>query len=393
MSDGLLYIVILFTLAVGFLLGRHRKEDKLPDIDSLDKNYFEGLNYLLNEQPDKAIDTFIQALEVNSDTLETHLALGRLLRKRGEVDRAVRIHQNLLAHPSLNSQQMQQAQYELAIDYVKSGLLDRAEELLQLLVKNDGPYKQSGLKQLLEIYQDEKEWLLGLEVLQQLSGARLSRDSEKWAAIRAHFSCELAEEALEKDDFVVARQHLKQALAVDKQSVRSSILLGRIEIHTGDTVNGISRLQKVIDLRHDYIVEVLPYILSSYRKVNKQKECLEYLLSLNEKAHHPDVLISAADLIEVEKGALSAAEFVAAEVVRSPTSLGLLKLLDYYSSFSEGKTHEHLVSLKYVMNKVVVSQPLYQCYHCGFKANNLFWLCPSCKSWDGLRLVSDMTVG
>jgi len=139
----------------------------------LDQNYFTGVNYLLNEQLGKEMDVFVQSLEVNSDTLETHLALGNLLRKRGEVDRAVKIRQNLLARPGLSAEQAQQAQYELAMYYVKSGLLDRAEVLLTLLIKKNGPYQVDGLNQLLEIYQDEKKWLPGSSVLEKLAGSCL----------------------------------------------------------------------------------------------------------------------------------------------------------------------------------------------------------------------------
>lgn len=389
MLDWLLYLALVSALAIGFLLGRYRSGDHHHSSlhsSSVDKEYFEGLNYLLNEQPDKAIDTFINALEVNSETLGTHLALGKLLRKKGEVERAVRIHQNLLARPGLSLSQMQQAQYELAIDFVKSGLFDRAESLLTVLVKKEGPYKTDGLKQLLEIYQDEKEWCQGLDILQQLSGTRLSKTYEEWAPIRAHFFCELAESCLENNQIEEARAHLKQALNYDRVSVRAFMCMGRLDIYVGNLSRGIAQLQKVANTSEDCIAEVLPHIISAYKKKEDLSGCLAYLLSLNAKVHSPTVLLAAAELIEICQGNVAAAEFIAAEVVKFPTGQGLRRLVEYYLSFSEGKTHDYLSSLKVVMDKVVVSKQAYQCYRCGFKAKRIHWLCPSCKKWGVIKL-------
>ena len=392
--DWPLYLGLLTALAVGFLLGRSKLGGSESTSSSeLDQNYFTGLNYLLNEQPDKAVDTFVQALEVNSDTLETHLALGNLLRRRGEVDKAVRIHQNLLARPGLSLEQMHRAQYELALDYVKSGLFDRAEELLKLLVKKEGPYKIDGLKQLLEIYQDEKEWLLGLDVLKKLSGTRFSRHYEKWSPIKAHFFCELAESCLSEGDFAGASEYLQKALVSDRNSVRALILQGQIDIYTGSVAKGLQSLQKVAGAYEDYTAEVLPHILNVYRKQSGLGDSIQYLMSLNERVHNPDVLIAIADLIEKDRGGLAAAEFVTAEAVRSPTVVGLQRLLEYYINFSEGKAHEYLSSLKKVMDNMVVAQSSYQCSSCGFNARSLHWLCPSCKTWGSFKFKKAVSIG
>ena len=394
MLDWPLYLGLLTALAIGFLLGRSKLGGSESTSSSeLDQNYFTGLNYLLNEQPDKAVDAFVQALEVNSDTLETHLALGNLLRRRGEVAKAVRIHQNLLARPGLSLEQMHRAQYELALDYVKSGLFDRAEELLKLLVKKEGPYKIDGLKQLLEIYQDEKEWLLGLEVLKKLSGTRFSRHYEKWSPIKAHFFCELAESGLSEDDFVGASEYLQKALASDYDSVRALMLQGQMDIYTGSPAKGLKTLQKVASAYEDYTAEVLPHILSVYSKQGELSECIQYLMSLNKKVHNPNVLIAIADLIAKDGGSVAAAEFVTAEVVRSPTVMGLQRLFEYYISFSDGKTYEYLSSLKKVADKMVVTQSSYQCSSCGFNARSLHWLCPSCKTWGGFKFKKAVSIG
>ena len=387
MGDIWLYFALVSALAVGFWMGRrqqHSASDKQP-LEKINSHYFKGLNFLLNEQPDAAIDTFIQALEVNSETLETHLALGKLLRKRGEVDRAIRIHQNLLARPGLSLQQAQQAQYELATDFVKAGLFDRAEGLLEELVVRDGPYKTAGLKRLLEVYRDEKEWKKGLIILEQLAGSRLSRSYDEWAPIRAHFCCELAEHDILACNYETAGRWLKQAVSYHKQSIRANMLLGRLDVAQGLYSKGISQLQKVLHQNPDYISEILPYLSDAYQCQSNQKGYMSFLTSLNGQYHDPSILIELSSLIADSKGKLAAADYVANEVVKYPSGLGLHRLLEYYLAFAEGNTKEYLLSLRSVMEKVIDNNMYHQCSHCGFKGRQLHWLCPSCKSWGSLK--------
>ncbi len=387
MSDWTLYLALLAALAIGFYAGVRQARKGLQDSSQtqIDDHYFQGLNFLLNEQPDAAIDTFIRALEVNSDTLETHLALGKLLRKRGEVDRAIRIHQNLLARPGLTLQHVQQAQYELAMDFAKAGLFDRAEGLLVELVSREGLYRVAGLQCLLEVYRDEKEWLKGLEVLQKLSGSRLSRTYEKWAPIRAHFCCELAEIDFEAKRYENARHWLKQALSYERQSIRAALLLGKLEIAVGDNAKGIIQLERLLASHTDYAAEIIPLLTTAYQVIGNTQKYKAFLLNLHQREHDVVVLLALADLIAQQESDLVAAEYVANEIIKHPSGVGLHKLLDYYLAFAEGKTFQYLSSLKVVMERVIAKSAYYQCQQCGFKGQSLHWLCPSCKSWGGLK--------
>lgn len=387
--DWSLYLALVVALALGFFLGCRYNRKKNMGVSSpspIDNYYFKGLNFLLNEQPDAAIDTFIGALEVNSETLETHLALGNLLRKRGEVDRAIRIHQNLLARPGLSLLQTHQVQYELAIDFMKSGLLDRAEGLLKKLVAHDGEYKIEGLKRLLELYRDEKEWNEGLNILQQLAGSRLSRSYEDWALKRAHFCCELAEQEIIAGNYSSSRQWLKQALGYDKQNIRAGLLLGRLEIAVGEVLKGVNQLQKVALQNIDYAAEVIPYLSDAYQQQGNIESYRSFLSKLYNETFDPSVLLVQADLITESQGELAAAEYVAAEVMKRPSSSGLYKLLEYYLAFSEGKTRDYLYSLRSVMKEIIANESQYQCRNCGFTGKQLHWLCPSCKTWGEIKL-------
>jgi lipopolysaccharide biosynthesis regulator YciM len=388
MFDWQLYGVLVITLGVGFFLGwRHHAKKSPVSAAVVDGHYFEGLNFLLNEQPDAAIDTFIRALEVNSDTLETHLALGKMLRKRGEVDRAIRIHQNLLARPGLTLIQIQQAQYELATDFVKSGLFDRAEGLLKELVVKDGPYRVVGLERLLEVYRDEKEWLQGLDVLKKLAGSRLGVSYEEWAPIRAHFCCELAEKEIASKNHLAAGQWVKQALGYDKYGVRAGLLLGQLEVEVGSLQKGILQLQKVATQHADYIAEVIPHLSLAYQQLGGGDAYGRFLSSLYAETCDTGVSIAIAELVAKKEGHLAAAEYIAQEVISRPSSEGLHKLLEYYLAFSEGNTHQYLLSLQSVIGSVIINKLHYQCKHCGFKGKRLHWLCPSCKKWGSSQAI------
>jgi len=218
MLEWLFFLLPIAALS-GWLAARaHYKKKYRPQDLKITPEYFKGLNYLLNEQPDKAIDVFIRLLEVNSETVETHLALANLFRRRGETDRAIRIHQNLIARPTLNSSQRIQALVELGLDYMNAGVLDRAEQLFLELLQQSSPPEQA-IKQLLRIYQQEKHWDKAIEMAKRLQPNK----NNDIGILIAQFYCELAEQKFDSNPTSIA-QILKQAHAYDPNCVRASLL-------------------------------------------------------------------------------------------------------------------------------------------------------------------------
>lgn len=231
-----------------------------PQEIKLSPEYFKGLNYLLNEQPDKAIDVFIRLLEVNSETVETHLALANLFRRRGETDRAIRIHQNLIARPTLNSQQRIQALVELGLDYMHAGVLDRAEQLFLELLQQSSPPEQA-INQLLRIYQQEKQWDKAIEMAKRL-GPKKNTDI---GILIAQFYCEQAEQQLETNPASI-NALLKQAHSYDHNCVRATLIEANLYISAGNFTKALKTLQRIERQNHHYIPEALPKLLNCYQK-------------------------------------------------------------------------------------------------------------------------------
>ncbi|MCW8194233.1 lipopolysaccharide assembly protein LapB [Proteobacteria bacterium 005FR1] len=393
MSDILLLLLLLVAIAIGYFLGRFNTRKKGEDYiaRAFDKSYFKGLNQLLNEQPDAAIDTFIGALEVNSETLETHLALGNLLRRQGEVDRAIRIHQNLLARPGLPSFQQHHAQLELARDYVKAGLLDRAERLFQELVEQSPELRDTCLEGLVEIYRDEKEWEKAIAAVDQLVGRRfgpgLGKVPSKWRCAQAHFSCELAEQALAQNDYLTARRYLKAALGYDKTLVRASLLWGQMEHQLGNSREALKILKKIPQQDPDYVGEALRLFVQCHEQLGDFQGLQRFLQQLQDEYPSSSIILELTERIRQEQGDLAAAAYIGNQLKLHPSVRGVSRLLDFYLSYSKEKAQDNLRLLKELIDQIIATKPTYRCGHCGFTGNQLHWLCPSCKSWSTVKAI------
>ncbi len=389
MMDWGLLIVLMMAIALGFLLGRrsHKIEDQI-DVPSIEPHYIQGLNYLLHEQSDAAIDTFIDVLDVNNETLETHLALGNLLRKKGEVGRAIKIHQNLLARPTLGKDQGRQIQLELARDFVKAGLLDRAEMLLQELVQTSSqPIRTQCLEHLIDIYRDEKEWRKGIEAITQLSSRRFSRLPDRWRTVQSHFYCELAQQALDKSDYLNARRQLKAAFVAEKQSARASLLLADLEYRLGQYKEAIRALKQVFHQDPLLVPEALPLLTTCYRATGRVSQLKEYLLSLLEQKMSTSVLLAITDILEGEEGGAVAADFLSSQLAQYGSTLtSAERLLALEVSISNEHTVGLEASRKVIQNLQKVS-PQYRCHGCGFGGRQMHWVCPGCKSWGSVKPI------
>ena len=378
----LLLLLLPVAAVSGWYAGYRHK--KITEIDPpvVQHDYFLGLNYLINEQPDKAVDVFIKMLEVNIDTVETHLALGSLFRRRGEVDRAIRIHQNLIARPQLNRKQRTQALFELAQDYLRAGVLDRAERLFLELIELDGEVISS-LSNLINIYQQQKDWQQAIATARKL--AKLSSINVNSAI--AHYYCELAEQSRHDNQSQRAHEYLREALSYDKHCARASIILGKLFVEFGEYKQAIRAFQSVYEQDAEYISEVITLLADCYKKINCEEEfiaCLSKYIAENPRVYF---VLAMTNYICDKQGNIAAIEYLSSQSRRLLSIHGLRRMLDLYINIADSDTKDKLLLLKEFIDKLSQRKPVYRCVHCGFAGRQLYWQCPSCRRWNSVKSI------
>ena len=370
------YLVLLPLLFVaGWWLRGVDARQRSAGADGGPRAYFRGLNYLLNEQPDKAIDSFIEVVKLDPETIDLHFALGNLFRRRGEVDRAVRIHTHLLNRADLPARSRAEALNELGQDFLKGGLLDRAEESFARLL-DEPRHRVEALRALLRIYQMEREWGKAIDVAR-----RLEREAgESSHAQVAHFHCESAEKALAAKDEDGARSHLEQALKVNRKSVRAAILAGDLASRRGDTQEAIGHWRGVGEMNPDYLPLVAGRLADALEATGRRDEALNFLR--RSLLDHPSI-----DLLEVTHERVAAWESAAAadallreELQRHPSLAGFERLLASRAAAAFGDAP--VEQLRVLIRAQVRKLARYRCSRCGFRAREFHWQCPGCTSWD-----------
>lgn len=357
---------------------RHQARKDLPSA------YFKGLNFLLNEQADKAIEIFIKVLEVNSETVETHLALGSLFRRRGEVDRAIRVHQNIIARPALDRDQRARALLELGQDYLKAGLLDRAENLF-LELAEVRIHNEEALRLLMHIYQQEREWEKAISVCRRLGRA----GSEGLSDIIAQYYCELAEEAYKRNEHENAREQARRALQSDKTCVRASMVLGKIEADLGRHKDAIKAWRRVEVQNPLYLGEVAPWLAKSYQALGDEEGLQRFFQEALSRHQDIGLILVLADVTERREGARAAEAFIVSWLRRQPSVRGLNRLIGLHVAQASGESRKDLEILKGIIEKIVEGRRRYLCHQCGFAGQSLHWQCPSCHRWNTMMPSGD----
>ena len=349
---------------------------------NLSSHYFKGLNYLLNEQPDKAIEVFIRVLEVDNDTVETHLALGNLFRRRGETDRAIRIHQNLIARPTLSRAQRTQALLELGQDYMRAGLLDRAESLFQELLDLDD-HVVPALRQLVDIYQQEKDWDKAITTTRRLATATGQRANH----VLAQYRCELAEQARADGDTVRAVRMLEHAMEEDTGCVRVSLLQGELAMEAGDYTAAISAFKRVEQQDADYFSEVLEPLTACCNALDQREELIDYLQQAYARHGGITLMLTLAGLLRAQYGDERAGEFITHQLHKRSSVRGLSQLIEIKLATSQGAVRDSLLLFQELAAPLLRDHPAYSCRHCGFTGKSLHWHCPSCKHWNTVKPI------
>jgi len=377
-STFLLAGLFLLLAAAGWALGRFGEREEEDPPPPLNIDYLKGLNFLLNEQTDQALEHFLKMVRVDDKTIETHFALGSLFRRRGEVDRAIRIHQNIIARPDLASEQRDQALFSLAKDYLKAGLLDRAEKLF-IRLSQGSRHQVEALESLTRIYEQEKEWEKAIEAGQQLEvlGGR------SLALQIAHYYCELAEAAAVAKDYGAARQYVKQAQAGRPRTLRGALTRAHIAQETDDSKTALRLYHRIID-EHTYLIaEALPEIVAIYERENAIDELEKAFRKMLKKNPEMSTLVAYTAIVNDIGGIPVIDECVEKYLLNEKT---LSEFIDMQRA-TDGDDAA-MARVRKALSNLASSTPRYQCQECGFSSQKLLWQCPSCRSWETQRPAS-----
>ena len=363
-------------------MGRFGERDEEQPPPPLNIDYLKGLNFLLNEQTDQALEHFLEMVRVDDKTIETHFALGSLFRRRGEVDRAIRIHQNNIARPDLAAEQRDQALYSLAKDYLHAGLLDRAESLFTRLAQGSR-YQVQALESLCRIYEQEKEWERAIdaaEKLEVLGGRSLALQI-------AHYYCELAEVAAKRNDYSAARAYVKKAQTGRPRTMRGALTRAHIAQETHDSKTALRLYHRIIDENTYLIAEALPEIVAIYTREDELAELERALKTLLQK--HPEMssLIAYTAIVN-DIGGIPVIDAVVKEYMLNEPTLAEFVDLQRLSDQQEDQEATALAKIRTALSKLATASPRYQCQECGFSSQRLLWQCPSCRNWETQRPAS-----
>ncbi|SUI69060.1 lipopolysaccharide assembly protein LapB [Shewanella morhuae] len=377
----ILFLLLPIAAAYGWYMGRRSiRQNQSNQRKQLSRDYFTGLNFLLSNESDKAVDLFISMLDVDDETIDTHLSLGSLFRKRGEVDRSIRIHQNLIARPSLTNEQRDIAMMELGKDYLAAGFYDRAEEIFINLVSQDDHSEESET-QLIAIYQVIKEWQKAIDITKRLSRKR----QQVLKPLTAHFYCQLADEASVDAQKI---KLLQQALKQDPQCGRALLTLAKkfLDIQDYDQCKQMLLQLKNADI--ELFADGIATAKQVYRDTNDKEGFQELLASAMADGAGASVVVALAQhMISLDE--IKAAETMVLDALyRHPTMKGFQHLMQMHlRQAEEGQAKQSLTLLEQLVEQQIKFRPSYRCKECGFPSHALYWHCPSCKQWGSIKRI------
>ena len=349
-----------------------RGTGQLPDA------YFRGLNFLLNEQADKAIDAFIDVVRLDPETVELHFALGNLFRRRGETDRAIRVHQNLVERASIEAGQREHALYELGQDFLKAGLLDRAEDTFTRLEASS--YGGAALRHRLEIAQMVRDWPAAIAL-----AARLPADEGGQAREIAHFHCELAVRAMDGQDaerLETARREIAAAMRADPDHPRAWLLSGEIGLADGDAQEALRAWRELARRQPSHLALVAQGWLDAFAQLGDADGGIETLTQAQRLQPSVDMLWAIVHALSARRGPAQALAWAEEELRRNPSLLGLEKLLGLRLAAADLASRDGIELTQKLVAPQARRLERYVCSHCGFKARQFYWQCPGCSRWD-----------
>ena len=379
--DLLWLLALPLFFGLGWLAARHESGAGRAGQGEVPSGYFRGLNFLLSEQPDRAIDAFIDVVRVDPETVELHFALGKLFRQRGENDRAIRVHQSLLDRADIDPKAREQALFELGLDFLKAGLLDRADHAFSRL--ESGSWSEQALRHRLEIAELVRDWPLAISLASQLPSEGAGAAGSKRAII--HFHCELAGKALAAGDpsgYALAGRHLAEAAALGPDHPRVSLMRGELAMARGEYEAALSAWEVLRARQPEWFVLGARAWLQARQMMGRFDEALGSLETQFESQRSIELFLVLLEARLERDGAQAALAWGRAALSRAPSLVGLDRLLEIELAQVDGARREELALTRGLLRAQAQRQSRYVCAHCGFKARQYYWQCPGCSRWE-----------
>lgn len=383
----LLFLLLPVAVGYGWVMGRNSlRQAQRKQSSILSKHYYRGLNFLLSEQPDKAVDTLIKMIDLNNDTVETHIAMGNFFRHRGELDRAIRVHQNLVSRDEIQPAQRENALRELGRDYTQAGFLERAENAYLQLLNSEKHYIDAQ-SNLFKIYETTKEWDRAIELAERMVDCH--GDDNTILVRLSHFYCEQANQLLSRDENEEAAAFLIKATRTDEKAVRPWLMLGEMAIQKSSYQDAFDCLKEVANRDVNWISEAIPLLEQCAEETNDWEQ-FEAIIDQYGTICAASYL-AKVDLLARRGETDAATEMLYNQLRQKPTMKGFATLMRLYIAQQKlDPSTSSLALLKGLVEQQMLQRPKYRCGNCGFSGRKVYWHCPSCKKWGVVKPIKGL---
>lgn len=373
-DSALIYVLLLTAVAIGWTMGyRFAKQGKKHTPDE----WIPSVEALLAQAGDVSLEKMLSVSTLDDDSIDLFLKLGKTLREKGEVDRAIHLHQSLFARTDLSKNTLQTLELELAIDFSHAGLLDRAERLFIELLATKGRVQEQASVHLVELYEEEGEWQQILELYQQkkiqMTPLLIQRVS--------HAVCELAVVSLSDGEYLETQRHARLAIKIDHACARSYVVLGDMSFGQKEYREAIRCYLKAVEVDSQALIALLDNLVEAFKQVGDTKGAFEYLSRHWRQTHYVPALVAQVESLEDDSSGEKAISKLLAELKNQPSNAGFFALLEMVVRHQQPLDKSQLLVLYDILRRIVESEPKFVCKNCGFRAKEPHWRCPSCKNW------------
>ena len=381
-ADLLEYLLLIVAIGCGWLLGRlqGRRSENLR----IGRDTLPSIDFLLAENNDKALDRLLDVTEISDEAVELYLNLGRIFREKGQTEKSIQLHQNLFSRTDLSDKAQLDVELELATDFLKAGLLDRAERLLTDLIQEEGHTRKQASRLLVELYEEEQEWKAILELYKNSKLPDLPDISSRIAQA----ACEYASELFKKGDFLESHQYLKLALKVNPLCARANVIFAQVAASQNEYHEAIRCFIKALKQDNNVMLAVLPQMVECFTKLEDYSGLDKQLASHWQHNHAIEVLVKRVTLLSQQGKQQQGIEILLAELFQHPSNQGFFALVEMVVNQKAVLNSSQLMSVYDILRRIVETESKYVCRSCGFKAIEHHWRCPSCKNWSNMTAAN-----